>query len=91
MCLQFLRLLTSSSSLLACPLGSAISVNSKIIDIMDRNSDTVGIVGRIPSRQRSPRLQWMEEASGHLMVPCGHDPLSVDSGGRLGGSGQVTG
>jgi len=43
MCLHFLRLLTSSSSLLACALptlGSANSVNSKTTGVTIRISDT---------------------------------------------------
>ena len=43
MCLQFLQLLESSSSLLAyalCTLGLANSVNSDTIGIMNRISDT---------------------------------------------------
>ena len=56
-CLQFLQLLELPSSFPArAPptLGSAHSVNS----------ETVGMVSRTASSCRSPRLQWMEAASG---------------------------
>ena len=48
---------------------------------------------RIPSEQRSLRLCWMEEASGHIhhVILCGCDPAGVGSGGRLGGGGWFTG
>ena len=52
MCLHFLRLLPSSSSLLACPLstlGSANSVNKKIISAVRRISNTKGIISRMNS------------------------------------------
>ena len=71
MCLQFLWLLSSVSSLLACSLptldsvNSADSVNSQTTGAVHRmKSDTTGVVSRIPSGWRALRLYWMEEASG---------------------------
>ena len=76
MCLQFLRLVESPSSLLAGTLptlGSVNrvnSVNSETISAADRISNTTGVVGRVPGSEGSLRLHWMEEASGHY-IACG--------------------
>ena len=51
MCLQFLRLLTSPSSLLACTLptvGSVNSVNSETTGVMNRISNTPSSRGSCP-------------------------------------------
>ena len=76
MCLQFLRLLESPSSLLAGTLPTLGSVNransvkSKTISAVDRISNTTGVVRRVPGSEGSLRLHWMEEASGHH-IACG--------------------
>ena len=70
-CLQFLQLLASPSRLLACTLpilgsvNSVDSVNRETTDIMNRISNTIGKVNRIPSRSESLRLHWMGEAIDH--------------------------
>ena len=76
-----------------CTMGSANSVHREIqqtIGVTNRIRNTIGIVLRIPGRQRSLRLHWMEEASGHPIawVPSGHDSLGMGSIGRLGSNGQ---
>ena len=63
MCLHFLRLLPSSSSLLACPLstlGSANSVNKKIISAVRRISNTTGIISRMNSNTLTNQQIWLE-------------------------------
>ena len=63
MCLHFLRLLPSSSSLLACPLstlGSANSVNKKIISAVRRISNTKGIISRMNSNTLTNQQIWLE-------------------------------
>ena len=54
MCLQFLRLLTSPSSFLACTLPTVGSANSV-------NSETTGVMNRISNTTSSSRSCWPRE------------------------------
>ena len=44
---------------------------SKTTGVTNRIRNTIGIVLRIPGRQRSLRLYWMEKVSGHK-IACGN-------------------